>query len=206
MSTNSKKEIMENHVNIWNQAASAALEDGQIDQKEMKKLKSSLEELPFELKTKNKKEMTESHLNMWKLVASAVHADGQVDPEEIEMVEKYIEELNFNQKQKEIIRKELKSPSPPEKILSKITDPGDRSQSLYFVRLLLWKDKMLTESEEAFLKKVNNYFMQFPEIKELNNQLENLKEKTSKTEELLYSLTNSSLVQFLKKFNFFFKN
>ena len=197
---------MENQASVWNQAASSALEDGQIDPEEMKNLKSSLEKLPFELKTKNKKEMTESHLNMWKLVASAVHADGQVDPEEIEMVEQYIEELQFATEQKEIIRKELKSPTPLEQILPKITDPGDRSQSLYFVRLLLWKDNMLTHTEEAFLKKVSDHFMQFSEIKDLSNQLEQLKEKTPKAEELLYSMKNSSLVQFLKKFTFFFKN
>ena len=205
MDTKNNKEIIEDQVNIWNQAASSALEDGQIDPEEMENLKTSLEKLPFELTAKNKKEMTESHLNMWKLVASAVHADGQVDPEEIQMVEKYIEELHFNPEQKEIIRKELKSPTPLEQILPKITDPGDRSQSLYFVRLLLWKDNILTDTEEIFLKKVSSHFMQFPEIQELSNQLEQLKEKTSKTEELLYSMKNSSPVQFLKKFTFFFK-
>lgn len=205
MNIKNNKELLEDQANIWDQAASSALADGEIDPEEMEKLKSSLKNLPFELTAKNKKEMTESHLNMWKLVASAVHADGQVDPEEIQMVEKYIEELHFDSEQKEIIKKELESPTPPEQILPKITDPGDRSQSLYFVRLLLWKDNMLTDTEEAFLKKVSDHFMQFPEIANLSNQLEELKGKTSKTEELLYSMNNSSLVQFLKKFTFFFK-
>lgn len=203
MNTKNNKELLEDQANIWNQAALSTLADGEIDPEEMKKLKDSLDTLPFEVK--NKKEMTESHLNMWKLVASAVHADGHVDPEEIEMVEKHIEELLFSPEQKEIIKKELVSPTPLEQILPKITDPGDRSQSLYFVRLLLWKDNMLTDTEEAFLKKVSNHFMQFPEIADLSNQLEKLKEKTSKTEELLYSMNNSALVQFLKKFTFFFK-
>ncbi len=204
MNTKNNKEIIEDQVNIWNQAASSALADGQIDPEEMEKLRSSLKNLPFELTAKNKKEMTESHLNMWKLVASAVHADGRVDPEEIQMVKKYIEELHFDARQKEIIKNELRSPTPPEQILPKITDPGDRSQSLYFVRLLLWKDNKLTDTEQAFLKKVSDYLMQFADIQELSHQLELSKQKTSMTEALLYSM-KSSVVQFLKRFTFFFK-
>ena len=202
MDEKSNKELMQDHANVWNQAAGAALADGQIDPEEMKQLKNSLENLPFEQKTKNKKEMTESHLNMWRLVTLAIHADGHTDPEEIAMIEKYIEELNFNDEQKELIRKELKTPSSLEDILPKITDPGDRSQSLYFVRLLLWRDKILTDEEEVFLKKVQSHFMQFSDIQAISNQLDQLKEKNSKTEELLYSLKNSSVIQFLKKIPF----
>ena len=199
------KKLLESQVNIWNKASSAALADGEIDETEMKTLKESLGNLPFDMNTKNKKEMTESHLNMWRLVASAVHADEHIDSEEVQQIEKYIQELNFNEEQKKIIRKELKSPSPLEEILDKITDPGDRSQSLYLVQLLLWKDKILTDTEETFLKKVNDHFMQFPEIKNIQSELNQLKEKTSKAEELIYSLKNSSVVQFLKKLTSFSK-
>lgn len=195
------KKLLENQVNIWNKAASAALLDGEIDATEMKTLKQSLSNIPFDINMKNKKEMTESHLNMWRLVASAVHADEHVDPEEVQQIEKYLQELNFNEEQKEIIRRELKSPSPLEEILNKITEPGDRSQSVYLVQLLLWKDKVLTDTEESFLKKVRDHFMQFPEIKNIQSELSQLEEKTSKpkAEELIYSLKNSAVVQFLKK-------
>ena len=199
------KKLLESQVNIWNKATSAALADGEIDETEMNTLKESLGNLPFDINTKNKKEMTESHLNMWRLVASAVHADEHIDPEEVQQIEKYIQELNFNEEQREIIRKELKSPSPLEEILDKIIEPGDRSQSLYLVQLLLWKDKILTDTEEIFLKKVRDYFMQFPEIKNIQAELNQLKEKTSKAEELIYSLKNSSVVQFLKKLTSFSK-
>ena len=199
------EKILENQVNIWNKAASAALADGEIDETEMKTLKESLGNLPFDISAKNKKEMTESHLNMWRLVASAVHADEYIDPEEVQQIEKYIQELNFNEEQKEVIRKELKSPSPLEEILEKITEPGDRSQSLYLVQLLLWKDKILTDTEEIFLKKVRDHFMQFPEIKNIQSELNQLKAKTSVAEELVYSLKNSSVVQFLKKLTSFSK-
>ena len=193
------KKLLESQVNIWNKATSAALADGEIDETEIKILKESLGNIPFDINTKNKKEMTESHLNMWRLVASAVHADEHIDPEEVQQIEKYIQELNFDEEQRGTIRNELKSPSPLEEILDKITDPGDRSQSLYLVQLLLWKDKILTDTEETFLKKVREYFMQFPEIKNIQAELSQLKEKTSKAEELIYSLKNSSVVQFLKK-------
>ena len=199
------KKLLENQVNIWNKAASAALADGEIDKTKMKTLKESLGNLPFDMSTKNKKEMTESHLNMWRLVASAVHADEYIDSEEVQQIEKYLQELNFNEEQKEIIRKELKSPSPLEEILEKITEPGDRSQSVYLVQLLLWKDKILTDTEETFLKKVRDHFTQFPEIKNIQSELNQLKEKTSHAEELVYSLKNSSVVQFLKKLTSFSK-
>ena len=198
-----EKEIIANHTDMWDKVASATLVDGQIDPHEMIQIKNTLQNLPFT--AKNKKEMTDSHLNMWRLIASAVHADGQVTSEEESMIEKYIEELHFNKEQEEIIRKEMKSPSPLEDILPKITDPGDKSQSLYFVRLLLWKDDMLTDTEEAFLKKINDFFMQSPEMKKLHSQLTQLKENTSSAEELLYSIKNSQVIQFLKKFQFFFK-
>ena len=147
--------------------------------------------------------MTNSHFNMWKLVASAVHADGQIDPEEIKTIEKYIETLQFDEEQKAIIRKELKIPSPLEEILPQITDPGDKSQSLYLVQILLWRDQILTDTEEVFLKKVKDHFTQFPEIEKIKNQLEKLKEKNSKTEDLLYSINNSPVIQFLKKCTIF---
>ena len=205
MSEKSNKESLQDHVNIWNQVSKAALSDGQIDSEESKQIKNSLSNLSFTSKGQNKKEMTESHLNMWRLVTLAIHADGHTDPEEIAMIEKYIEELNFNSEQKKIIMKELKTPSSLEDILPKITEPGDRSQSLYFVRLLLWRDKILTEQEEVFLKKVQKHFMKFSDIESISSQLDQLKEKNTKTQELLYSLKNSSVVQFLKKLPFLSK-
>ncbi len=204
MDKKNTENLMESQIGIWDKASSVALADGQIDQQEIQTLKNVLGNLNFK-NMKNKKEMTESHFSMWRLVASAVHADGDISPEEVEMIEQYIENLEFDQTQKEIIRKELKNPSPVEEILPKITDPGDRSQSLYLVRLLLWRDKMLIDTEEVFLKKVSDHFTQFPETKKLQDQLEQLKEKNSKTEELVYSISNSPVIQFLKKFPFFSK-
>ena len=201
-----EKEILENQINIWNKAASAALADGEIDETEMKTLKESLSNIPFDVRGKNKKEMTESHLNMWRLVASSVHADEYIDSEEVQQIEKYIQELNFSEEQKETIRKELKSPSPLEETLNKITDPGDRSQSLYFVQLLLWKDKILTKKEEEFLKKAQDHFMQFPDIKNIQSGLNKIKLNTTIKEELIYALKDSSIVQFLKKFTSFSKS
>ena len=202
MDNKDAENLMESQMDIWNKASAAALADGQIDKREMQELKNTLGNLRFK-NTKNKKEMTESHFNMWRLVVSAVHADGDISPEEVNMIEQYIEDLDFDQKQKKIITTELKHPSSLEEILQKITDPGDRSQSLYFVRLLLWRDKILTDTESDFLKKVSDHFSQLTDTKKLQEQLEQLKEKNSKTEELVYAISNSPVIQFLKKFPFF---
>ena len=92
------------------------------------------------------------------------------DEEELKMVEQYLSELDFNEEQLNLLKKELRQPTVSvDEILPAITDPGDRSQSAYFVRLLFWKDQILTSSEEVFLKKVQDHFAQFLKMDELNN-------------------------------------
>jgi len=125
---------------------------------------------------KNKKEMTKSHFNMWRLIVSAVHVDDRVDEAELKTVEQYLSELHFDKEQLDILKKELCQPVSVDEILPAITDPGDRSQSVYFVRQLLWKDKILTSSEEVFLKKIQDHFAQFLNMDELETELSQFKE------------------------------
>ncbi|MDE0152007.1 MAG: DUF533 domain-containing protein [Bdellovibrionales bacterium] len=149
---------------------------------------------------KNKKEMTKSHFNMWRLVVSAVHADDRVDPAELEMVEHYLSELNFDEEHLNILKKELHQPANLDEILPAITDPGDRSQSAYFVRLLFWKDKILTAEEESFLKKVQGHFSQFLNIDELKTELSQFKEQDD-----FDSLPDTPVLNLWRKISSFFK-
>ena len=131
-----------------------------------------------------KKEMTKSHFNMWRLVVCAVHADKRVDQAELKMVERYLAELDFNEEQFNILKKELSQVAGVDEILPAVTDPGDRSQSVYFVRLLLWKDQILTEEEEAFLKKVQDFFAPFVNMGEIESTLQKFK-KESENQDIL---------------------
>ena len=64
-----------------------------------------------------------------------------------------------------------------DEILPKITALADKSQSVYFVRLLLWKDGVLTNSEKAFLQKVENYFVKQVDMADVQKGLSKLNEE-----------------------------
>lgn len=55
------------------------------------------------------------------------------------MLKSYIKALELDENQKQILRKEIQDPASLEEILPKITEPGHRSQSVYFTRLLSGK-------------------------------------------------------------------
>ena len=133
---------------------------------------------------KQKKEMTKSQFNMWRLVVCAVHADKRVDTAELKMIEHYLAELDFNEEQLNLLKKELSQPAEADEILPAVTDPGDRSQSVYFVRLLLWKDQILTEEEGTFLKKIQDYFAPFVNMDEIESNLQKFKEESENQDTL----------------------
>ena len=153
---------------------------------------------------KNKKEMTKSHFNMWRLVVSAVHADERVDKAELEMVESYLSELDFNEEQLKLLKKELCHPVSIDEILPAITDSGDRSQSAYFVRLLFWKDQVLTSSEEFFLKKVQDHFSQFLNMDELKMGLSSFKEAHKQQQDDLDLLPSTPVLNLWRKISGFY--
>lgn len=155
----------------------------------------------MKLENKYKKEVTDSYLNMWRLVVCAVHVDEEVAEAETEMVEHYLEELNFNEEHIKLLKKELRHPADMDDILPKITDLADRGQAVYFVRLLLWKDHVLTESEKAFLNKVQNYFMKNVDMESVKKDLSQFNEKYEAQRETaaFEFLSDTTLADLLKK-------
>ena len=155
----------------------------------------------MKLENKYRKEVTDSYLNMWRLVVCAVHVDEEVAEAETQMVEHYLEELNFNEEQIQLLKKELRHPVSVDDILPKITDSADRGQAVYFVRLLLWKDHVLTESEKAFLKKVQDYFMKQVDMDSVKENLSKFNEEYEAQRETaaFEFLSDTSLTDLLKK-------
>ena len=123
---------------------------------------------------------SESFFNMWRLVVLAAHVDHNVHEKEVDMIESYIKSLELDENQKQILRKEIKDPAPLDEILPKITEQGHRSQSIYFTRLLFWKDRVMNGEEEAFLDKITKYFQSFVDIDVVNKQLKEIREKIEK--------------------------
>ncbi len=147
----------------------------------------------MQYENKYKKEITDSYLNMWRLVVCAVHVDEEVAEEETKMVEHYLEELNFNEAHINLLKKELRHPVEVDEVLPKITDLADRSQAIYFVRVLLWKDHVLTDAEKVFLKKVQDYFIKFMDMGNIKKDLLQFNEEyeAQREKNILDSLSNS---------------
>ncbi len=139
---------------------------------------------------------SESFFNMWRLVVLAVHVDHNVHEKEVDMINSYIKSLELDENEKQILRKELKDPASIDEILPKITEPGHRSQSVYFTRLLFWKDRVMSQEEEAFLDKVTKYFQSFVDIDAVNKKLKDVREKIEK--EPSTTLPDTPLIRIFK--------
>ena len=139
---------------------------------------------------------SESFFNMWRLVVLAAHIDHNVHEKEVEMIESYIESLELDENQKQILRKEIRNPASLDEILPKITEPGHRSQSVYFTRLLFWKDSVMAREEEAFLDKVTKYFQSFVDMDAANEKLKGIREKIEK--EPSTTLPDTPLIRMFK--------
>ena len=123
---------------------------------------------------------SESFFNMWRLVVLAAHADHNVHEKEVDMIKSYIESLELDESQKQTLRKELKDPASLDEILPKITEPAHRSQSIYFTRLLFWKDRVMAKEEKAFLDKITKHFQSFVDTDTVNKKLKEVREKIEK--------------------------
>ena len=139
---------------------------------------------------------SESFFNMWRLVVLAAHVDHNVHEKEVDMIESYIKSLELDENQKQLLRKEIKYPASLDEILPKITEPGHRSQSIYFTRLLFWKDCVMSREEEAFLDKVTKYFQSFVDIDAANKKLKEIREKIEKEPHV--ALPDTRLIRILK--------
>ena len=123
---------------------------------------------------------------MWRLIVAAVHADHHIAEEETKLINEYLENLKLNQEEKDQLKKELYTPASLDEILPKITHPGHRSQAIYFTRLLLWKDNVLSDEEKLFLKKIKGKFSDFSDIKKIEINLKKIQEKTLSEPDMIF--------------------
>jgi uncharacterized membrane protein YebE (DUF533 family) len=98
------------------------------------------------------KEIDDSKMNMWRAIVALVHADGLQHPEEDAFIQEKIAVLPFTEEQKQVLNEEMKNPSDVNDLFQQITHSGDRSQFIYFARLLFWSDGDFDAQEEHILK------------------------------------------------------
>lgn len=101
------------------------------------------------------KEVNESKFNMWRAIVALVHADGEAHPEEDSFLRAKFQNLPFTSEQLEALNADMESPKDVDVFFEKITSPGDRSQFIYFARLLFWSDGVFQEQEQAILDRLH---------------------------------------------------
>ncbi len=95
--------------------------------------------------------ISDSKFNMWQAIIAFVHADGLKHPSEVAFIEEKLQVLNLTGEQKTLLREDLIRPKNVDDFYELITAPADRSQFVYFARLLLWCDGDFDAQEKAIL-------------------------------------------------------
>jgi len=99
--------------------------------------------------------LTDSKLNMWSTVVSLSHADGILHMSEEDFLNKFFESLkDLSEDQKKTLESELKNPQDPKVLYTKISEPKDRAELLYYARMLMWADEDFCSQEEEIFNKL----------------------------------------------------
>jgi uncharacterized membrane protein YebE (DUF533 family) len=95
--------------------------------------------------------LTDSQMAMWETVVALVHADGEVHTEEDKFLTERFEKLPVTPEQKQELLKHIDKPGNPRELFQQITEPADRSQLIYFARLLFHSDGDFAAQEKHIL-------------------------------------------------------
>jgi len=109
-------------------------------------------------------EISDSRFNMWRAVFAMAHADGKIDPDETDYMDKYLGRLRLGPEQQEQLRREAANPPDMEEVIENVTQPLDRSELVYFARLLAWSDDEMHDDEDVLLAKLNSNAMDKADI------------------------------------------
>lgn len=103
------------------------------------------------------KPIGESQFNMIRCVLAVAHADGEIHEEERAYINKMTSRLDLSNDQCAIIDEDFETPQDVIELFDSIKDPNYKSQVIYFVRLMIWKDGELDPNEEVILKKLQQH-------------------------------------------------
>lgn len=98
--------------------------------------------------------LSDSKFYMWRAIVALVYADGKKYSEEEEFLEKYFKALPLSADQKATLESDMVTPADLDECFAKITEPADRSQFIYFARLLFHSDGDFDITEEELLGKL----------------------------------------------------
>ena len=118
--------------------------------------------------------LTESQVAMWETIVALVHADGKVHAEEDRFLEERFDKMDITPEQKEELLKHLKTPGEPRELFKKISEPRDRSQLIYFARLLFYSDDDFHVQEKKILDLLHSDVMSTVDMSEAMHKMDQI--------------------------------
>jgi uncharacterized membrane protein YebE (DUF533 family) len=102
---------------------------------------------------------SKSQFYMWRAVISIAHADGEIQAEERAYIARIISNLDrvygLTQEQKKAFTDDLVKPQKIEDMVKEIDEPQYRGMLITLGETIVWADGLVTEDEEAVLKKLH---------------------------------------------------
>ncbi|MCB0390698.1 MAG: hypothetical protein KDD58_05390 [Bdellovibrionales bacterium] len=128
------------------------------------------------------KEINDSQFNMWRAIVALVHADGHKHSDEDRFLKETFAKLPFSDQQLEILSEDMSQVKKVDDFYPQISDPGDRSQFIYFARLLFWSDGDFHHQEEAILQSFRQQTLDKANLQEVMKSVDAIAEDFAKQE------------------------
>ena len=129
------------------------------------------------------KTLTDSQIYMWKTVIALIHADNVEHPEETNFIKDRMDKLQLNPEQRTELENTLQSPGSVEENFEKITDTRDRSQFIYFARLLFWSDGDFSKQERKIHQQLNENVIGKANLRKVMRRLDDIKAEVKEWED-----------------------
>jgi uncharacterized membrane protein YebE (DUF533 family) len=127
--------------------------------------------------------ISDSQFNMWRAIVALVHADGQKHEEEEKFLEQSFNRISLSEEQKNVLMADLHESQDVALFFSKITAPRDRSQFIYFARLLFWCDGSFDAQEQEIFKRLTDKVMSKVDLEKTMRDVEDVSIRFYKEEE-----------------------
>lgn len=102
-----------------------------------------------------KPEASFGQYTMLRCLIALAHQDGVMDDQEVAYVTAMINRLNMSEEWRQTLLADFDKPQDIYALFAQINEPQMRANVLYFARILAYKDGVLSDSEDAVLKKLH---------------------------------------------------
>ena len=103
--------------------------------------------------------LSDSRFAMWRGLVALVHADHRVTKDEVDFFVKRLDKIEATQTQKETLLKDLEYKQDVAPFIEEMTDSTDRSNFVYFGRLVFYSDGDFAKQEACLLNLIHDKVM-----------------------------------------------